>query len=130
VLNKYMLRRDLRVLLPHPIAPQRWGAHENGRTVVKKKSKNIQFGLHRDIHMKTILYGWIGHLHFKNEEPIHNTWVIRAVHSTIAQLYIYIYRHTHTHTHTHMDWLWLWWFHKHFELKRLWSKFQICCLKF
>jgi hypothetical protein len=40
--------------------------------------------------MKIILYGWIDHLNFKNEESIHSTEAIRAMHSTIAQLSLYI----------------------------------------
>jgi hypothetical protein len=46
--------------------------------------------------MKIILYGWIDHLNFQNEEPIHSIEVICAMHNTIANslslsLYIYIY---------------------------------------
>jgi hypothetical protein len=41
----------------------------------------IKFGLRLDIHMKIILYGWIDNLHFDNEEPIHNTEAIRAMHN-------------------------------------------------
>jgi hypothetical protein len=36
--------------------------------------------------MKIILYGWINHLNFKNEE--HNIRTFRAMHNTITQLYI------------------------------------------
>jgi hypothetical protein len=56
----------------------------------KKIEKNIKFDLHLNIDTKIILYGWINHLNFKNEEPIHKTDVIRAMHSTIAQLSLYI----------------------------------------
>jgi hypothetical protein len=33
----------------------------------------------------------IDHLDFENEKSIHRTEIIRAIQSTIAQLYIYIY---------------------------------------
>jgi hypothetical protein len=34
----------------------------------------------------------IDHLHLENEELIHSTGVIRAMHNTIIQLSLYIYR--------------------------------------
>jgi hypothetical protein len=51
----------------------------------------MKFDQHLDIHMKIILYDWIDHLKFENEEPIHNTDAIHAMYSIIAQVCVYIY---------------------------------------
>jgi hypothetical protein len=61
----------------------------------KKKLKNIKFSPQLDFHMKNILSCRIDYLKFKDGETVRNTWVIRAMCSTITKLFLslslYIY---------------------------------------
>jgi hypothetical protein len=50
----------------------------------------LKFVLRLDIHMKIILYGWIDHLYFDNEESIHSMGAIHSIQSIIARLSLYI----------------------------------------